>query len=719
MPRLPACPDADSLQAYLLGRMPFREAEKIAWHLGNCSQCEQALQSVDVRDDLIERLGASHNVDFSLEEAECDRAIDRLKNSLSSMRLSHSPDDETCNHTLDTGSLRDQASSAANGEPASNLPRRMGRYLLQNVLGRGGMGTVYRAYDAELDRDVALKIPDADGVITPESRQRFLREARAAATISHPRICPIYDVGEINTVPYFTMLLVGGESLASRLEHEGRFPAKEAVQLVVHLADALGEAHRHGIVHRDVKPANVILSGQGEPLLTDFGMARRLGSNDPRLTQSESIIGTPAYMSPEQARGDQGLIGPESDVYSLGVVLYELLTGKRPFVGSLADILGAILHQEPVRPTVAVPDLDPRLEAICLKAMEKRIADRYPTMEAFRAELLRYLTATVSDTPPRPLWKIFTATLAGLILLAGVVLVLRTDRGTVELRLHDHPVALRIFRGAQPIVDIDANAAYRPQHLPPGEYRIEITSAEPSIDVVPRQFRLERDKTVVIEAQPRPVTAKEVPSTEVAETQRPFAIPVNGLLSEQSLEPLQGIRAWESVHAFAELNGAGTMEYPVLPRMRYAFETDLQFGVPDNTLHFVLGDDMFRVSIRVEWDPIRKAYRCRLQRSHGRGNWFLNWRTYRVGKLLKFRLLMYDGMAVLFEGDEQILSIPSVAVPPRLRINAGGENPREMTIQRCEFRPLTPVEGEFMHAAREAAYVEEARAKSAETAPPE
>jgi hypothetical protein len=271
-----------------------------------------------------------------------------------------------------------------------SLPEQFGRYRILKKLGQGGMGSVYLAHDSQLDRQVALKVPLFTAGGKPEVLERFYREARAAATLSHPNICPVHDVGTIDGTPYVTMAFIEGKSLAELIPGDKGLPQKEVAAVVRKLALAMQEAHARGIVHRDLKPANVMINQRSQPVIMDFGLARR-EQEEARLTKSGSVLGTPAYMSPEQVSGDVKAVGPASDVYSLGVILYELLTGELPFTGPAMAMLGQILTQEPPRPSTLRPNLDPALEAVCLKAMAKKVAARYASMGELAAALTAYL----------------------------------------------------------------------------------------------------------------------------------------------------------------------------------------------------------------------------------------------------------------------------------------------------------------------------------------
>ena len=292
--------------------------------------------------------------------------------------------------------------SPARGRRVDKLPRKFGRYRIQDCLGRGGMGAVFRAHDTQLDRTVALKVPFlGDG--GEETRQRFFREARAAATLHHANICPVYDVGEEHGLPYLTMAFIEGRSLADVVA-AGPPPAPVPAALLVRkLALAMQEAHAKGIVHRDLKPANVIIRPGGDPVIMDFGLARR---GDDRategLTRQGDVIGTLEYMPPEQLDGDNAAVGPRADVYALGVVLYELLTGRRPFTGNTVRILAAILLKPPPKPSDGRPGVPPRLDDICLKAMARDPADRYASMADFAAALAEFVRTPGSGTVPPP-----------------------------------------------------------------------------------------------------------------------------------------------------------------------------------------------------------------------------------------------------------------------------------------------------------------------------
>jgi serine/threonine protein kinase len=283
------------------------------------------------------------------------------------------------------------------------LPRKFGRYRIIRKLGQGAMGTVYLAQDTQLGRRVALKVPNiaSSGDAGDAGRHdldRFYREVRNAAILNHPNICPVHDQGEIGGVYYLTMAYIKGRQLSTLIDPEQPLSERWVANAVRKLALALSVAHARGVIHRDLKPSNIMVTARRELVIMDFGLAWRVGTEDARLTKSGMILGTPAYMSPEQLSGDRAAISPSCDIYSLGVIFYELLTGRRPFEGPTTAVLAQILYKDPLPPSAHRPDLDAQLESICLRAIAKKSQDRYAIMDELAAALLQYLRRQPAST---------------------------------------------------------------------------------------------------------------------------------------------------------------------------------------------------------------------------------------------------------------------------------------------------------------------------------
>ncbi|HEY3606857.1 MAG TPA: Stk1 family PASTA domain-containing Ser/Thr kinase [Pseudonocardiaceae bacterium] len=276
------------------------------------------------------------------------------------------------------------------------------RYELGETLGYGGMSEVHRGKDVRLGRDVAIKVLRADLARDPQFQERFRREAQNAAALNHPAIVAVYDTGETRTdygpLPYIVMEYVDGRTLRDIVKGEGPLPAKRAMEVMADVCAALDFSHRHGIVHRDVKPANVMITKTGAVKVMDFGIARALADGQAAVTQTAAVIGTAQYLSPEQARGEA--VDARSDVYAAGCVLFELLTGEPPFTGD-SPVAVAYQHvrEDPKPPSSLNPRVPPQLDAIVLKAMSKGPANRYQSSAEMRGDLVRVLSGQRPAAP--------------------------------------------------------------------------------------------------------------------------------------------------------------------------------------------------------------------------------------------------------------------------------------------------------------------------------
>jgi serine/threonine protein kinase len=425
------CPSDHQLEQLLTEDLPPEEVGELARHTDDCSVCQQRLERL-LEDPTVSRwrqLLQATAVPYQMQALPRPPASSGEREPVESGdNTGRAKGPAAIVETVAYESPSVSESSCTPPLPASDPagPAVPG-YEMLGELGRGGMGAVYRARQLSLNRLVALKVISAGAQAQAEEVARFQIEAVAVARLQHPHIVQVYETGASQGRPYLVMELVPGSSLAEKLA-AAPLEARAAAELVRALASAMQHAHERGIIHRDLKPANVLLLPDGTPKITDFGLAKRLDVGEGQ-TRAGQLLGTPSYMAPEQAAAQKGRVGPTADVYALGAVLYECLTGRPPFKGATPwETVLQVLHADPVPPRRLRPGVPRDLETICLKCLHKEARKRYPSAHDFAEDLRRFMSSeTILARPAGPIekttkWARRRPTMAALILVSACAL---------------------------------------------------------------------------------------------------------------------------------------------------------------------------------------------------------------------------------------------------------------------------------------------------------
>ncbi|MBI1311544.1 SUMF1/EgtB/PvdO family nonheme iron enzyme [bacterium] len=470
------------------------------------------------------------------------------------------------------------------GDAAGDLPLdAFGRYTILKELGRGAMGAVYLAKDEQLDREVALKIPKFDGDADPGILDRFYREARSAAALHHPGICPIFDVGEIDGQHYITMAFIKGHPLRDITKSSARQDGQQVAHVIRCIALAMTEAHAHQVVHRDLKPANVMINTKNEPVVMDFGLALRSVEGEERLTHSGMTVGTPAYMSPEQVDGDLEKIDTRSDIYSLGVIFYELLTGQLPFQGSLLSILRQIATDDPPPPAEVCDGVDLNLQDLCLRMLAKEPADRPESMEKVAEELTSWLSGQRSSTdsssvpetssvrpltqtesenaqtaaklPTRPAsgaaaqvppWKKPTVLLGALggvgVLLAIVMFFLKTPYGTLRVEVFDPDIEVSVKSTGIVVRGTDTQGV----EVSPGDHILHVKGGAFDFDTT-ETLSLKKGDDIVVKVELTEGQVQVLHDGKIIGSARPAQSPSGEAIADSTAGGVQDLDRTQSV----------------------------------------------------------------------------------------------------------------------------------------------------------------------------
>ncbi len=528
------CPDAGSLQRFLLGDLGQAEEDQVAQHVEGCARCLAVLQQLKGEDDFVAALRAPGPGFAADRDERLNELIDRVCRqcpwdppgsatqwpqtppvpTVAATEVTLPPAQVASGQTMPPDALDYLAPPQEPGEMG-----RLGSYRVLRVLGAGGMGIVFEAEDPQLQRSVALKVMRPALAANDAARQRFLREARAAAALRHENVVTIYQVDQDRDVPFLAMEFLPGESLEDRLKNAaGTLPPAEVMRIGKEVAEGLAAAHEQGLIHRDIKPANIWLAERSTPLspggrgtggeggrvkILDFGLARA-AREESGLTQQGVVVGTPGYMAPEQARS--GKVDGRCDLFSLGCVLYQMCTGRRPFSGpDLISTLMAVATQEPPPPRKINPGVPAGLSAFVMRLLAKEPAGRPPSARA-TADALAALAETGGAEHRGPSRRVLIA--AGLLAvlavaglsLAPAVFRLAVNRGELVIESSDPDVEVRVRQGGQEVEIIDLKTR-QSLALRAGDYDLELVMPGDGLKLSADHFTLRRGDRVVVEVR--------------------------------------------------------------------------------------------------------------------------------------------------------------------------------------------------------------------------
>ncbi len=521
-----------------MGRIPDPSGDQLAHHLEECGRCVHTIRTLAPRDTLLEAVQQAGAAAQQSPEEAVTRLIERLhKLSVPPAIPEIACSDRDSQPAPSSASLTDDLQPILGPSQGPGEIGRLGGYRVLKLLGTGGMGVVFQAEDTRLQRPVALKVMKPVLAASASARQRFLREARATAALSHERVVAIYQVGEDRGIPFLAMECLQGETLNERIKREGRLPAAEVLRIGREIAEGLSVGHERGLIHRDIKEGNIFLevvrggavkddNAPGTPYpaprtrvkILDFGLVRAV-ADDALLTQSGAVLGTPAYMAPEQADGQA--VDARSDLFSLGCILYHLATGRLPFRGTgTTSLLLAVATQQPAPPCQLHPEVPPALSTLIMQLLEKKPAGR-PASAAAVVARIREIEVEVERqaerkrekqgvTPIRPAkhrWLPLAAVAAAFgigIILGGALVTWKTKKGTLTVEVMEADVKV-LIDGEDKLV-LDSKKVGQVE-LIPGVHRVTVKRGEE--ELYTKSFALKRGGEVVLSARWEARAAKQ------------------------------------------------------------------------------------------------------------------------------------------------------------------------------------------------------------------